>query len=147
MGYLVVAHITKTAPDTAQLSAALPSSIAWSLHQGDGASAFYIDTFKAGRKQDWPFTSMPPTKDFPLELGPDLLPLEAIYRTLEEAQLANSFERGFLNLNLALSKALQVSVCSLCSDDDSLDFVCQSECGRLQRLHCECGELAPQKPY
>jgi hypothetical protein len=140
MGYLVVAHVTKNAPDLTKLSA-LPPSIEWSLYQEDGAGTFYIDTYKAGRKQDWPFTSMPPTKDIPLELGPGLEPLNAIYRALEKCRLANSFKRGFLNLNLALSNALQMSICSFCSDDDELDFVCQSYGGQLQRLHCECGDL------
>lgn len=141
MGYLIVAHVTKQAPDTAKLAAALPSSIAWSLHRDDEANAFYIDTYKAGRAQEWPFTSMPPTKDISLEFAPDLASLQAVYRALEEAQLANAFKRGLLNMNLALSKALQLPVCSLCSDDEGLDFVCISESGRLQRLRCECGDL------
>jgi len=140
MGYLVVAHVVKSAPATERLSA-LPPGIAWSVHQEDSTGAFYIDTYKAGRTQSWPFTSMPPTKDIPLELPQGLEPLEAIYRALEKAQLANSFKRGFLNLNLVLSQALQAPVCSFCSDDDGVDFVCQSDRGRLQRVHCECGDL------
>ena len=140
MGYLVVAHIMKNMPDLARLSE-LPTSMDWSLHQDDGVGAFYLDTFKAGRKQDWPFTSMPPTKEIPLDFAPDLEPLAAIYRVLEKSQLAHSFPRGFLNLGLAISKALLQPVCSFCSDDDGLDFAFISDSGRLLRLHCECNDL------
>src|SRR5689334_18296148 len=71
MGYLVAAHIVKSKPDTAKLSA-LPSSIEWSLHQADETGKFYIDTYKTGRQQTWPFTSMPPTKDISLDFAPGL---------------------------------------------------------------------------
>jgi hypothetical protein len=141
MGYLVVGHVTRTAPDTARLTAALPATIAWSLHRDDSVSAYFIDTFNAAKPPQRPFTTMPPSKEISLEIGSDLSPLRLVYRALEGARLANSFKRGFLNLNLLLSKALQMSVCSFCSDDDGLDFFCESESGRLRRIHCECGDL------
>lgn len=44
-------------------------------------------------------------------------------------------------MNLALSKSLQLHVCSFCTDDEGLDFVCVSSNGELQRLRCVCGDL------
>lgn len=140
MGYLVTAHATKAMPSMAALST-LPPSIGWAIHHHSGEEAYFVDAFKAGRPQSWPFTSAPPTKDIPLELPPELEPLSALYKALEGAQLADAFKRGFLNLNLAISKALNLQVCSFCSDDDGLDFVVLSDSGRLSRLHCQCGDL------
>lgn len=140
MGYLVVAHAMNVMPELEPLSA-LPKSIGWSLHQDESATSFYLDTFKAGEEQKWPFTSMPPTKDVPLELPEALAALSQIYKVLKETQLADYFKRAFLNVNLALSKSLQLPVCSFCTDDDGLDFVCVSLNGELQRLRCVCGDL------
>jgi hypothetical protein len=140
MGCLVVAHATKTMPDALQL-ASLPSSIGWAVYHDAEADAFFIDTFRSGRNRDWPFTSMPPSKELPLDFVQGLEPLAAIYKAIQDAGLANSFNRAFLNLNLALSKSLQMPVCSFCSDDDGLDFACVSDDGRLTRLRCECGDL------
>lgn len=140
MGYLVVAHATKTMPDPLKL-ASLPSSVGWAVYHDAEADAFFIDTFRSGRNQDWPFTGMPPSKELPLEFVQGLEALAEIYKALQDAKLANSFNRAFLNLNLALSKSLQVPVCSFYSNDDGLDFACVSDNGRLTRLRCECGDL------
>jgi hypothetical protein len=88
-----------------------------------------------------PRRSTPPIKDVPLELPQELAALSRIYKVLKDAQLADYFKRAFLNVNLALSKSLQLHVCSFCTDDDGLDFVCVSSNGELQRLRCVCGDL------
>lgn len=140
MGYLIAAHVMNQEPDPSKLSA-LPVSIAWSLYRDDGGGPFYLDTFRTGRKQNWPFTSMPSAKDLSLDLAKGGEGLAITYKALEEALLANSFNRAYFNLNLALSEMLQMPVCSFCSDDDLLDFACVSNNGNLTRLHCECGDL------
>ncbi|NVZ50121.1 hypothetical protein HX792_07235 [Pseudomonas sp. B6002] len=140
MGHLVVAHAMNVMPALEPLST-LPKSIGWSLHRDENTTSFYLDTFKAGAERKWPFTSMPPIKDVPLELPEQLAALSRVYTVLESARLANTFKRAFLNLNLALSKSLQLDICSVCTDDDGLDFVCISSKGELQRLRCVCGDL------
>jgi len=140
MGYLVAAHVTRTAPNVARLKM-LPPGLAWAVYRDEDVPAWYLDTFKAGRKQQWPFTSTPLTRDFPLDLPDDLGALTRVYAALQSARLANGFKRGFLNANLFISKILQRPVCSFCTDDDGLDFACVSDNGVLQRLRCECGDL------
>jgi hypothetical protein len=112
--------------------------MAWDVYRNDDASVWYMDTYKAERKQEWPFTSMAPIKDFPLELPDELVALTRVYATLKNK---NNFKRGFVNINLFISKTLQQQVCSFCSDDDGLDFVCISQNGVLQRLRCECDDI------
>src|SRR5882762_774698 len=140
MGYLVAAHVTRTAPDVARLKL-LPPGLAWAVYRDEDVPAWYLDTFKAGRKQQWPFTSTPLTRDFPLDLPDDLGALTRVHAALQSARLSNGFKRVFLNADLFISKILQRPVCSFCSDDDGLDFACVSDNGVLQRLRCECGDL------
>jgi hypothetical protein len=140
MGYLVAAHVTRTAPDLARLKM-LPPGLAWAVYRDQDVPAWYLDTFKVDRKQQWPFTSTPLTSDFPLDLPDGLGALTRVYAALQSARLANGFKRGFLNANLFISKILQRPVCSFYCDDDDLDFACVSDNGVLQRLRCECGDL------
>jgi hypothetical protein len=140
MGYFVTAHVTRTAPDVARLKM-LPPGLAWAVYRDQDVPAWYLDTFKAGLKQQWPFTSPTLTRDFPLDLPDNLGALTRVYAALQSACLANGFKRGFLNANLFISKILQRPVCSFYSDDDGLDFACVSDNGVLQRLRCECGDL------
>ena len=53
MGYLVAAHVTRTAPDVARLKM-LPPGLAWAVYRDQDVPAWYLDTFKAGLKQQWP---------------------------------------------------------------------------------------------
>ena len=140
MGYLVAAHVTRTAPDVARLKM-FPPGLAWAVYRDQDVPAWYLDTFKAGLKQKWPFTSTPLTKDFQLDLPDDLGALTRVHAALQSARLSNGFKRVFLNANLFISKILQRPVCSFYSDDDGLDFACVSDNGVLQRLRCECGDL------
>jgi hypothetical protein len=140
MGYLVAAHVTRTAPDVARLKM-LPPGLAWAVYRDEDVPAWYLDTFKAGLKQKWPFTSTPLTKDFQLDLPDDLGALTRVHAALQSARLSNGFKRVFLNANLFITKILQRPVCSFYCDDDSLDFACVSDNGVLQRLRCECGDL------
>ncbi len=140
MGYLVAAHVTRTAPDVARLKM-LPPGLAWAVYRDEDVPAWYLDTFKADRKKKWTFASPTLTRDFPLDLPDDLQSLTRVYAALQSARLANGFKRGFINANLFISKILQRPVCSFYSDDDGLDFACVSDNGVLQRLRCECGDL------
>ena len=140
MGYLVTAHVTRTAPDVARLKM-LPPGLAWDLYRDEDVPAWYLDTFKTDRKQKWTFASPTLTRNFPIDLPDDLGALTRVYAALQSARLANGFKRGFLNANLFISNILQQPVCSFCCDDDSLDFACVSDNGALQRLRCECGDL------
>ena len=140
MGYLVTAHVTRTAPDVARLKM-LPPGLAWAVYRDQDVPAWYLDTFKADRKKNWTFASPTLTRDFPIDLPDDLWALTRVYAALQNARLANGFKRGFLNANLFISNILQQPVCSFCSDDDGLDFACISDNGVLQRLRCECGDL------
>lgn len=101
MGYLVVANVMSVMPELEPLSS-FPPSIGWSLHQDEGAKWFYLDTFKAGREQEWPFTSMPPIKDFPLELPQELAALSRVFKVLEGARLADSLSKSISNTSLQL---------------------------------------------
>jgi hypothetical protein len=140
MGYLVAAHVTRTAPDVARLKM-LPPGLAWAVYRDQDVPAWYLDTFKADRKKKWLFASPTLTRDFPIDLPDNLGVLTRVYAALQSAHLANGFKRGFLNANLFISKILQRPVCSFYSDDDGLDFACVSDNGVLQRLRCECGDL------
>src|SRR5690606_33350413 len=104
-------------------------------------TGFIIDIFSADREQKWPFTSLPPMKDIPLELAAELDDLSRLYAGLAKVGLANTFKRGLINLNLELSRLLAQPVCSLASDDDILDFVCISNNGKLEKLRAHCADL------
>ena len=140
MGYLVVAHVTKAAPDLARLQT-LPANLGWVLYRDEAAGAYFIDLFEAGRQPEWPFTALPPTKQVTSDLPPGLEALTKVYRALEELGRADSFRRGFVNINRMISSALQMPVCSLCADDDGLDLTCVSNGGSLQRLRFESDDL------
>jgi hypothetical protein len=110
-------------------------------YRDENAPPWYLDTFRADRRQKWPFTSPTLTRNFPLDLPDNLAALTRVHAALQSARLANGFKRGFVNANLFISKIRQRPVCSFYSDDDSLDFACASDNGVLQRLRCECGDL------
>ena len=140
MGYLVSASLVRSEADFGALSA-LPASIAWRVYRLPQQAGFIIDIFSADREQKWPFTSLPPMKDIPLELPAELDDLSRLYAGLAKVGLANTFKRGLINLNLELSRLLAQPVCSLASDDDILDFVCISNKGKLEKLRAHCADL------
>jgi hypothetical protein len=140
MGYLVTAHVIKSEPDLARLEA-LPKGIAWAAYRESDASAWYLDTFEAGRNHEWPFTSLPVYKELPRDLPDSLGPLSRVHAALKAAKLADGFVGTFLNLNLLLSRTLQLPVLSFCSDDEGVDFACLSEGGVLRRLRCNCYDI------
>jgi hypothetical protein len=133
MGYFVTAHATRTEPDVARLKL-FPHDLAWNLYRDQDAPAWYLDTFKAGQKHLWPFTSLALTAGFSLDLPDELGALTRVYAALHHVRLANGFRRSFLNANLFISKTLQQPICSFCTDDDRLDFACVSDGGKLHRL-------------
>lgn len=140
MGYLVSASFVRSEANFGALSA-LPASMAWRVYRLPQQAGFIIDIFSADREQKWPFTSLPPMKDLPLELPSELDDLSRLYAGLGKVGLANAFKRGLINLNLELSRLLAQPVCSLASDDDILDFVCISSQGKLEKLRAHCADL------
>src|SRR5687768_15342725 len=135
MGSFVVLHATKVRPDPNKFKA-LPKKLDCAFYSDDETGAFYIDTFVAGKKKEWPSAWTIYTKDIPLDLPVALEPLNVVYGALSKKGFSHdySFERGFINLNLLLSQIHGHSVCSICGDDDTLDLACISTCGRLDRL-------------
>src|SRR5690606_4059361 len=140
MGYLVSASFVRSEADFGALSALL-ASIARRDYRLPQQTGFIIDIFSADREQKWPFTSLPPMKDVPLELPADLDHLSRLDAGLAKVGLANTFKCGLINLNLELSRLLAQPVCSLASDDDILDFVCISNKGTLEKLRAHCADL------
>jgi hypothetical protein len=140
MGYLLTAHVTRTAPEPARLKM-LPRGLGWALYRDQDLPAWYIDTFKATRKHKWPFASTALTPECPLDLPDELAALTRVHAALQSARLSNGFKRAFINANLFISKILRRPVCGFYSDDASLDFACISDHGALRRLRCECGDL------
>lgn len=140
MGFYVAAHVFTSAPDLAKLEA-LPGHVAWAVYRDEDARTWFLDAFEPGKKHEWPFTSMPHSKSLPRDLPESLSQLSRVYAGLRKARIADSFDIAFLNLNLLLSKTLQLPVSSVCSDDDGLDFACVSHNGILQRLRCECSDV------
>ena len=95
MGYLVAAHVARTAPDVARLKM-LPPGLAWDLYRDEDVPAWYIDTFKADRKKKWTFASPTLTRDFPIDLPDDLGALTRVYAALQSARLANASSEASL---------------------------------------------------
>lgn len=140
MGYLISAHALKSEPDLSRLEA-LPKEVSWAVYREDDSPIWYVDTFATGKKHEWPFTSLPSFKSIPRDLPQSLDPLRRVYEALDAADLADGFDRAFLNLNLLLSNIVQLPVLSFYSDDDGNDFACLSQNGTLQRLRCECYDV------
>ncbi len=140
MGYLISAHALKSEPDLAKLES-LPRGVSWAVYRDDDAQSWYVDTFATGSKHDWPFTSVSAFRFLPRDLPQNLNQLSRVYEALNEARLADGFDRTFLNLNLQLSNSLQLPVLSFYSDDEGHDFACLSQNGTLQRLRCECYDI------
>jgi hypothetical protein len=106
VGYSSTAHVTRTAPDVARLKM-LPLSLGWALYRDEDVPAWYLDTFEAAAKHNWPFTSIVRTRDFPLDLPDELRTLTRVYAALLNARLGHGFRRGFLNAKLFIGKILQ----------------------------------------
>ena len=97
-------------------------------------SYFAVDIVAARRKNPVPFMEMPSYWDISLDLPESARPLEDVFRYLMATRSPNSLPRGFLNLNLTLSRLLDTELLSACSDDGEFDFACVSNEGVPSRV-------------
>ena len=140
MGYLITAHVFREKPDFSRLGE-LPKSIGYRAYLHGTANLYLLDAFRASKVPQYPFQTLIPSADIPLELPPALEPLERLYSRLALLKLANAFKKSYINTALLLNHLLQVPVFSFASDDDELDFACSASDEALSRLKCRCGDL------
>lgn len=140
MGYLISAHVFREKPNVTQL-AELPTSVGYRVYFHRTANLYLLDTFRAAKVPQYPFQTLLPTADIPLDLPADLDVLERVYEQLGPLKLANGFKRSYINAALLLNRLVQLPVLSFVSDDDQLDFTCSVSAGALDRLRCRCGDL------
>lgn len=140
MAYLISAHVFREKPSVTQL-AELPNSIGYRLYFHGTANLYLLDVFRASKVPQYPFQTLLPTVDIPLDLPPALDVLRRLFEQLGTVKLANPFKRSYINGALLLSRLVQLPVFSFVSDDDELDFTCSASDGALRRLKCRCGDL------
>jgi len=140
MGSLITAHVFREQPDFSRL-AELPTSIGYRAYLHRAANLYLLDAFRAAKVPQYPFQTLIPSVDIPLEFPPALEPLERLYSQLALLKLANAFKKSYINTVLLLNRLLHVPVFSFASDDDQLDFACSASDGALSRLKCRCGDL------
>lgn len=140
MGSLITAHVFPEEPDPAGLEG-LPKSIGYRLYQHRGANLYLLDTFRSSKTPRYPFQTLLPAADIPLEFPQDLEVLEHVFAQLGPLNLANGFKRSYINFAVLLNRLLKLPVFSFVSDDDELDFTCSASNGALSRLRCRCGDL------
>jgi hypothetical protein len=141
MGSLVAAHLVRNEPPV-ELLARLPPSIGWRLYREPATAAFLIEVFASAKPPPrWPFGNLPRIPELVLELPEPLAPLNVLYDVLLYQRRAGPFRRNYVNLNLLLSRALEMQVFSFVSDDDGTDLACCSVAGQLHRLRFETNRL------
>lgn len=141
MGYLITAHVFREKPSVLRL-AELPKSIGYRVYLHRAAKLYLLDNFRATKVPQYPFQTLLPTADIPLELPPSLETLERLYLQLGSSKLANGFKKSYISAALLLNRLLDLPVFSFASNDDELDFTCSAANGELSRLMCRCGDLA-----
>lgn len=141
MGSLVAAHLFRNDPPVGLL-ARLPPFIGWRLYREPVTAAFLIEVFASSAKPPrWPFGHLPRIPELAMELPEPLAPLNDLYEVLLQQRRAGLFRRNYVNLNLLLSRALDMPVFSFVSDDDGTDLACCSVAGQLHRLRFETNRL------
>jgi len=140
MGYLITAHVFREKPAVARL-AEMPKSIGYRVYLHRAANLYLLDNFRPAKVPQYPFQTLLPSADIPLDLPPGLETLERVYSRLGPLNLANGFKKSYINAALLLNRLLQVPVFSFVSNDDDLDFTCSAANGALSRLKCRCGDL------
>jgi len=140
MGYLISAHILPAERDFRELNQ-LPASFGYVVYFHEGIRAYILDLYAARKPPRFPFCSLVPAADIPLELPAELNVLNKFYETLVRLNRANGFKRSYVNLALLLSQRLSTDIISFISDDDGLDFACTVRNGVLTRLRFRCDDL------
>ena len=140
MGYLITAHVFREKPAVSRLTD-LPKSIGYRVYLHRAANLYLLDSFRPAKVPQYPFQTLLPSADIPLELPPGLETLERLYTRLGPLNLANGFKKFYINAALLLHWLLQVPIFSFATNDDELDFTCSAANGALSRLKCRCGDL------
>jgi hypothetical protein len=140
MGYLITAHVFSERANLSRL-AELPKTIGYRVYWHPTAKHYVLDTFRPIKMPQYPFQTLLPSADIPLEFPPDVEVLERVYSRLGPLKLANGFKKSYINGALLLNRLVDVPVFSFASDDDELDFTCSASDGALSRLRCRCGDL------
>jgi hypothetical protein len=140
MGYLITAHVFPEKPNLSRL-AELPKSVGYRVYLHRAVNLYLLDTFRPSKVPQYPFQTLLPSVDIPLELPTGLEVLERIYSRLGPLKFANGFKKSYINAALLLNRLLQLPVFSFASDDGELDFTCSATNGALSRLKCRCGDL------
>jgi hypothetical protein len=100
-----------------------------------------LDIYASRKPPKFPFCSLAPAADLPLDLPTELSRLNQFYEVLVRLNRANGFKRSYVNLALLLSQWLSSDVMSFVTNDDQLDFACTVRGGALTRLHFRCDDL------
>jgi hypothetical protein len=141
MGSLVAAHLVRNEPPV-ELFARLPASIGWKLYREPVTAAFLIEVFAASATPPrLSFGHLPRIPELAPQLPESLAPLNDLYDVLLQQRRASPFRRTYVNLNLLLSRTLEMEVFSFASDDDGTDLTCCSIAGRLHKLRFETNRL------
>lgn len=140
MGYLVSIHLTTQPPDSVALRSALPASIGFAVYRHSNLSLFGIDTFKASKPPNYPFITVTPATDLPLDLGSHLHSLSETYEIARMSGSANGIKRSYINLAELLSDCLGQPVLSILSDDDGSDFACLAKAGKVFSVLATCDD-------
>jgi len=140
MGYLISAHILPGERDFGALHQ-LPPSIDYAAYFHEGVRCYLLDVYASRRPPQYPFCSILPAADIPLELSAELGVLNEFYQVLARLNRANSFKRSYINFALLLSQKLDSDILSFVADDDDLDFACTVRGGVLNRLHFRRADL------
>src|SRR5689334_19623362 len=133
MGYLITAHVFREKSNVSRL-AELPKSIGYRFYFHRAANVYLLDTFRPSKVPQYPFQTLLPSADIPLELPRGLEALERLESRLGPLNLANGFKKSYINAALLLNWLLQAPVFSFASNDDDLDFTCSAGNGSLSRL-------------
>jgi hypothetical protein len=140
MGYLISAHILAGECDFNALGQ-LPPSFGYAAYFHEGMGCYLLDLYASRKPPKYPFCSLVPTADLPLDLPTELSALSQFYQILGRLNRANGFKRSYVNLALLLSQRLSTDVMSFVADDDGLDFACTVRGGALTRLRFRCVDL------
>jgi hypothetical protein len=140
MGYFLAAHIVRLPPAADALDR-LPAPLNWAAYREPATGAMLIDVFRSDAEPRHPFTRLPRLPDLAEALPGALTPLNELYHVLLRQRRASPFRRRYINLNLLLSRTVDMPVLSFASDDDGLDLACVSVGGQLHRLRFKTDRL------
>lgn len=135
MGYLVAGHLLRQAAPFDRLEG-LPEGVAYRVHAHHEPDFWGIETFGKKFKKDWPpYTQSILDTKLSRSVDRSMPAYAAVVRAIEDADgKAVPEVHGVLDLGLTISSLLGTKLLTYLADDDTLDFACVCEDGRLVRL-------------